>query len=694
MRITSKKEPSKKPPSLRWETVGARTVASNAVDFRLTQQENFIAPSRNREKGGDQGRDTIWWSALIDLRDTSIAGFAKALDKDLSGQFHIPSDYSDKDREEVFETRIVVIFATTRVLSVVNEAAEQFKVASVILGAIIDPDFINLEAKNQNAALPIIKVPNGTVITAVIDDGIAFGNDVFRDGLTSTRVQYVTILPTMPGTSPLSVGAELEKAQIDALLVANTSCKLLDEDRFYQQAGLIDYADGTFSPTSLRRSHGTHVTGLAAGYPMDNAPDERPILCAILPTRVTEDVSGGSILPSLILALLRLTRQAARFRCKDGSKPPAVFNFSYGNFGGPHDGTSPIARVIEDFFGPDCDSDQELRLVLPSGNGNLLRTHGMLEFTGGGMRPPKVLDFVAMPDDRTASEVQLWMPYSAASPLPNVVSVRATTPDGLQSGPVDITAGSYQALFNEDGVEVARLSFAFAPPPTARGVITLSLNPTASLTPAPLAPAGRWKVEVTPDQIATDEAVQVWIERDDTLPGFRRGGRQPYFNNGNYVRFDKYGAPLAVDPPGTDSLIRRAGTLSGFACGPSPLVIGALVQSNGDMSDYSAAGPITPPRNAPVADAYRTGPDASARADDSLVLQGVISAGSRSGSMVRLNGTSVAAPRVARFTANGMAGGAAGDRAWIQNEAIAQDPTFPTPTPTPPARVGSGRLNI
>ncbi len=694
MRITPKKEPAKQPSSLQWETVGARTFASNAVDFRLTQQENFIAPPRNREKGGDQRRDTIWWSALIDLRDTSIAGFAKTLDKALSGQFHIPSDYSRKERQEVFEAKIIVVFATTELLRIVNEAPEKFKTASVVLGAIIDPDFINVDAKSQNAALPIINVPNGTVITAVIDDGIAFGNNVFRDGLTSTRVQYVTVLPTIPGTAPgqASVGTELEKPQIDALLVANTSCNLLDEDRFYQQAGLIDYADGTFSPTSLRRSHGTHITGLAAGYPMDDAPDDRPILCAILPTRVTDDVSGGSILPSLILALLRLTRQAARFRCQDGSRPPAVFNFSYGNFGGPHDGTSPIARVIEDYFGPDCDTDQELRLVLPSGNGNLSRTHGMLEFKGAGNRPAKVLDFVAMPDDRTASEVQLWMPYSAASPLPNVVSVRATTPDGLQSGPVDITAGSYQALFNQDRIEVARLSYAFTPLPTARGVITLSLNPTASLTPAPLAPSGRWQIEVTPDQIATDEAVQVWIERDDTLPGFRSGGRQSYFNNGDYVRFDKYGAPLAVDPAGTDSPIRRAGTLSGFACGPSPLVIGALVQSNGDMSDYSAAGPITPPRGQAVAD--RTGPDASARGDDSLVRQGVISAGSRSGSAVRLNGTSVAAPRVARFTANSMAGGAAGDRAWIQAQAIAQDPTFPTPTPTPPTRVGSGRLNI
>lgn len=692
MRLADKDGPKKQSPRLTWEDVAEEGTANSALDFRVAQQRKFLAP----EPKYGLTNDAVWWSALVDLRNTSIDEFVDKFDDDLRDQLHLPTDYTREERQADFKDRIVVIFATSRLLDVLNRSKEKFNIASVTLGAIVEPRFINLNAKAQRADLPTIEVPDGSVITAVIDDGIAFGNNVFRDGLMSTRVAYVTILPTPPN-GPASVGAELEKAQIDALLVANTSSKLLDEDRFYRQAGLINYGDGTFSPTSLRRSHGTHVAALAAGYPMDSAPDDRAIICAILPTRITEDVSGGSILPSLILALIRLTRQAARFRCKDGTRPPAIFNFSYGNFAGPHDGSSPIARVIEHYFGPTADlapgdtDEQLLRLVLPSGNGNLSRTHAMLDFkdTGGG--PAKVLDFVAMADDRTTSEVQMWMPYSAAHPLPKFVTVRATTPDGAQSGPVEIAGGTYQGLFNEDGHEVARLSFAFDPFPTARGVITLSLNPTESLIPAPLAPAGRWKIEVTPDQIASSETVNIWVERDDTLPGFRRGGRQPYFNNADYQRFNALGAPLAVDPPGTHSPIRRAGTLSGFACGVSPMVIGALVQSNGKMSDYSAAGPTTPPRGASAA--YRDGPDASARGDDSVVRQGVISAGSRSGSMVRLNGTSVAAPRAARFTVDSMAVGAAGNRAWIQAQASTQDANYPPPKPDQ-TRTGGGRLDI
>lgn len=684
-----KKEPQRGNPNFRWEEIAPEGATSVALDFRLSQQMNFSNPED----------EDVWWSALVDLRDTSITAFARQIEEDRARQLHIPNDYSAADRDIVFETRIIVIFARTRVLKALNAFPDKFGVASVQLGAIVNPDFIDFETDAMIADLPVINVPDDAVITAVIDDGIAFGNDVFRDGLVSTRVEYVTILPTPPSGSSgaVSVGSELEKSQIDTLLAANTSAKLLDEDRFYEQAGLINFADGTFSPTSLRRSHGTHVMGLAAGYPMDAAPDNRPIICAILPSRVTEDVSGGSILPSLVLALQRLTRQAARFRLADGSCPPAVFNFSYGNFAGPHDGTSLIARVIEDYFAPppeteSCDEkDQLLRLFLPSGNGNLSRTHATLAFEGTDSRPSKTLDCVVMPDDRSASDVEMWMPYSAAHPLPEFVTVRVTTPDGTQSGPVGIASGTYQALINEHNQEVARLSFAFKPFPTARGVISLSMNPTASLNPAPLAPSGRWKIEVEPHDIAPDQAVQVWIERDDTLPGFRRGGRQPYFDNADYQRFNRFGAPLAVDPPNTDSPVRRAGTLSGFACGVSPVVIGALTQSNGRMSDYSAAGPITPVRDAPVA--HRDGPDASARGDDSPVLHGVISAGSRSGSMVRLNGTSVAAPRAVRFAADNMATGASCDRAWVWAQAELQDQDFPAPKPEM-TRTGGGRLDV
>jgi hypothetical protein len=53
----------------------------------------------------------------------------------------------------------------------------------------------------------------------------------------------------------------------------------------------------------------------------------------------------------------------------------------------------------------------------------------------------------------------------------------------------------------------------------------------------------------------------------------------------------------------------------------------------------------------------RTGPDALAQSDRSYVHRGILAAGTRSGSRVVMNGTSVAAPRIARAVAERRATG-------------------------------------
>jgi hypothetical protein len=220
--------------------------------------------------------------------------------------------------------------------------------------------------------------------------------------------------------------------------------------------------------------------------------------------------------------------------------------------------------------------------------------------------------------------------------------------------------------------------------------MALSLHPTASLDPGvALAPSGVWAITLKRGTIAPEQAIEVWVRRDETLPGYPLGGRQAYFANACYRRFDAFGAPLAVDPPGTTCPVRRAGTISGFATGPSPVVVAGLIQSSGVLPDYSSAGPLTPPRGEPVA--FRQGPDAAARSDDSAVLRGVIGAGSASGSVVRMNGTSVAAPLVARLMADALKDGQSADRDWVQGRAMHDDPSYPAPTPGP-TRGGAGRL--
>jgi hypothetical protein len=120
-------------------------------------------------------------------------------------------------------------------------------------------------------------------------------------------------------------------------------------------------------------------------------------------------------------------------------------------------------------------------------------------------------------------------------------------------------------------------------------------------------------------------------------------------------------------------------------------VIGGFRRNDFHPSRYSGAGPDATP---PLVPPPRTGPDAAATADDSVALYGVLAAGTRSGSVAAMNGTSVAAPQITRLIAGWMTNGVASDRAALQNFARTSD-TRPSPSgPAPDQRIGAGRIEM
>lgn len=661
-------------------------VSANVLDivteFRLDHTDTAsIAP------------DNIWWSALVVLDGTSVTTFNDTMETEFNDRFMLPDEYAEDDALFPGAEHILTVYARADVVRAMNKTSNPYGIASLSLGSIIDPPVFDqpMMADPDDDPMADTGFPPGTVTMAVIDDGIAFGNDQFRSSLVETRVQGMFILDAyVKGAG--NVGIKLNKRKIDRLLRENTYSGLLDEESFYHAAGSTNRHAKFFSTTSFRRSHGTHVMSLAAGYPMSSAPDNRPIIAVQLPTRVTQDTSGSNMAPSLRRAIRYIMKRSRKIRIGGPNGPiaPLVVNFSYGTYSGPNDGTDIIARIIDREL--KSQPDQEVRVILPAGNSNLARCHAAVTFDSNMPDQQVALDLNLYPDDFTCSHVQMWMPYSDDCTPPNYTTVRVTPPNNTQPMVVRAQLGSKQVLRNESGEIVAQLAYEMEPAPTSRGVITLSVNPTSSEKPSvALVPSGRWRVTLERGEITDDQKIQVRIVRDDTLPGYPPFGRQAYFDNTCYVRFDKFGAPLAVDPPNSDCPIRRAGTLSGFACGKLPLVVGAFTQSNGIMSDYSSAGPITPTRcdTAP----NRVGPDASARADDSPVLLGVLAAGTRSGSKVRMNGTSVSAPLVARYVADGLQQGEAADRAWLWAKAGISDRSFPPPKPSD-TRTGGGRLSL
>lgn len=619
----------------------SETLIDHVTNFRLSREpHNYPAPLK-----------VLWWSVLIELEDTSIDEFAIAA-SEYAQDFLIPVAYDAADRSRTLSAQPLVIYARQAFIEQLNKLNNPFHVTSVRLGAITPDRFLDHNA--QQSALPEVPVEDGTVVQAVIDDGIAIAHDLFRTDDTSSRIRFAKIFEAEPRKkkSGTSIGRDHDENEINRLLGRCTFNGLLDEDLFYTKSGQVDLANDVFSTVALRRSHGTHVMALAAGHNMDANCTTRPIICAALPSRLVQDTTGHDLLPTLYLAFHILAKQARRFRTKSGDLAPVVFNFSYGNVGGPHDGTGVYASLFEYYFGPNAQlSDvepQKAWLTLPAGNSNLARLHGVddPEIT----REDESLVLDVQPDDRTATQVEIWLPVSMIDNQLDFATIKVSAPFSDKKGGIRTLPGQHATFLNSDGKVIASLAYQYVGGSTQRGLVTLSINPTATLSDtSDLATAGQWSIEIARNADISQDPIHTWIRRDETIPGLRPGGRQAFFNNPDYERFAPYGQPLAVDPPDSQSPVRRSGTISGFACGPTPVVVAAYTETDALVSAYSSAGPLNPSSVAP--NPYRIGPDLTAKGDDSPVRLGVISAGSRSGSWVRMNGTSVAAPQVARAAA-------------------------------------------
>jgi hypothetical protein len=81
-------------------------------------------------------------------------------------------------------------------------------------------------------------------------------------------------------------------------------------------------------------------------------------------------------------------------------------------------------------------------------------------------------------------------------------------------------------------------------------------------------------------------------------------------------------------------------------------------------------------------------------ADDSVALHGLLAAGTRTGSVVAMRGTSVAAPQITRRISELMTSALASDRAAVQAAAAAADPKAPGPGSPLRERIGAGRIEL
>lgn len=499
------------------------------------------------------------------------------------------------------------------------------------------------------------------VVIGIIDDGLPLAHARFRSAPTATRIRHALIQSSVAPNGS-SQNLWLTQVDIDALLgQAQDAAGRIDEDRFYHLAGLTRRVYGGPRTYGRRASHGAHVMDLAAGFdPGDPGGARRPIVAVQLPVETTLDTSGGHLLPHVQRGIDFILDRAREMVPEGAPPPPVVINFSYGIAAGPHDGTHTLEagldRAVQQY------APGRLAIVLPSGNGHLARRHARAFFNStqppGGTPSydrrrqfhagshPVDLPLRVQPDDATSSYLEIWVP-DAATRANSRVSV-SVTPPGTAAPTGTLPEDPDTALiWTVDGDPVARLDYA-VDPESGRGRFLLAMLPTfRHAPPTALAPAGVWAIRIDGPGLSPQQEVLAWIQRDDTPFGYRVRGRQAYFDSPDYDRFDPTGRPETEDQ--ADCPVKRAGSLNGLASGAAPVVVGGYRLSDGRPARYCAGGPVPA--------ATRDGPDIAAVSEHSTALTGLLGAGTHSGRRVRLSGTSVAAPQIARQIADAFADG-------------------------------------
>jgi hypothetical protein len=504
------------------------------------------------------------------------------------------------------------------------------------------------------------------VIMAVIDDGLPFAHRNFRDASgRRTRVEFCWLQSAVIQKNQKSVlfGREYTRPQIDGLIAQYGN----DEDTLYREAGAMADAEEYGSLIERHATHGGHVMDLATGYAQergdDDPPEEIRIIAVQLPNTIALDTSGFGKDMYMLAAFHYIFNRVDLIAKKYKIEPPRlVINFSYGFSGGRHDGGTELEAAIDELIEMRRQRRGPTALVLPSGNTFLERLHGRihdLDFHEGAAS----FRWRIQPNDRTPSYLELWFPKGF---VPSGYAIelydpwrrlRMRFPIEPHTSSTGGDPGNALDLPDDDGrpvgqisVDIHRADAADDEHKTGRFRVLVIMAPTEPENPRlPGIESGKWTVVITRNSSAMrlDHSIYCWIQRAADPDNLRSGSRQSYFDDLKDVRYGLDGDLKEEDTE--DAFVRRFGSLNGLATGSASLVVAGFRLGAGlgsTLEDarparYSAAWKLKAGElEAKVA--------CSSMSDRSRVLTGTIAAGVRSGALSYVQGTSTAAPFVAR----------------------------------------------
>lgn len=488
-------------------------------------------------------------------------------------------------------------------------------------------------------------------IVAVIDDSLAFLNRRFRDGLSSTRIAYL-----WDQEFPWSNDSEDQDHRIGSIMgygsefTAETINQLIETGL----PELSAYQRVAHPGMKLRWGHGTHVMDVACGEePADlDQSVYRPIIGVQIqpPDTRVRDTSGLWMSVRILDALHYILRRATDLARHFGTAtPPVVVNLSNGNVAGPHDGDSLLESAMDELISQYNVQHPlaPVAMMIAAGNHRQARCHGQWKLAPG---QEETALWRILPDDETPSFMEIWCRHSQADPL----QVRVTPPGGQESAPISPGDPPYQWT---NGGDDALCTVVYPDPDSTEAGYRIKVLIAVEATTASgdgnphTAPCGVWTIRLT-NTGQSSLAVDAWLQRDDSPGGFRRRGRQSYFEDPHYPREDfedpRY-LPKDFKANTEKSSIKRAGTLNAIASGTQTIAVGAYRYNDGKIVTYSAEGRD---ENGFPSIKFPTFVSVS---DDSKTRYGVVAAGNHTGSRLAMNGTSVAVAVATRRLAQRLA---------------------------------------
>ncbi len=491
-------------------------------------------------------------------------------------------------------------------------------------------------------------------VLGLIDGGLAFANSQFLDPRGRARVKYfwrqdncsngqwpgseplhhhVPLDPARAGPTPrdMGYGHELTGAAIDAAIDTYTHHGQLDEEALYQHFQLWDL--------SRPVNHGTHTMSLACGtgnplHPMDDAASRCDLVAVQLDWSNVLDTSGGAMNVSVLDGLMYILA-----RCAPSAQ--LVVNISWGTLAGPHDGTSVLEAAMDQLIEL---HGGRLQIAVPAGNAYQSQTHA-----NAALPPEKArtLHWRVQPEDRTESYLEIWLPDGAQD-----VKISVTPPHAPPLPPLAMGQGGVWT--DAHGTPLCGLIY---PTRSALGhhgtCALLAIAPTFSReASAATSPSGAWKVTLLNAGATSVPAFDAYIERDDVAIGQNTGARQSYLEDALYDTSGNIGG--FVDHPDNPTPIRRSGTFNSLSTGQRTVSVGGTRRHASPSGHFALYSPRKPDPDAgrPQRPGVKKMPDTLQPSDDNPALWGVLGAGSRSGSAVRLMGTSSSAPQQARAMIN------------------------------------------